>query len=254
MRLGSSILGGKPMRIPGVVDVYQVGDKWVARSWPKVQNQPNSAAQLLWRKKFKDAHAMVKNWQGVYMDSWQAIDCPPGKMWIDIALHSILTMPRAWNVTPTQQDFKLELYRVDDLSTVQPDHLGQFWPLNYCLFGNAAFQSYATAGIAWHQRYGSDFTSTLKWNDLGWICPEGKRPKKKWGLSYASEEASDGWGNMHLVDGEMCVFWWLYYDERGVAWERLYNFPATADKESNYALEGPPLYRKPIPFPGVFHA
>ncbi len=46
------------MRIPGVVDVYQVGDEWVARSWPKVQNQPNSAAQLLWRKKFKDAHAV----------------------------------------------------------------------------------------------------------------------------------------------------------------------------------------------------
>jgi len=176
MRLGSSILGGKPMRIPGVVDVYAVGDNWVARSWPKQANQPNSAAQLLWRKKFKDAHALIKTFSGAYLRFWQAIECPPGKMWLDIAMTSIMRKPENFGEVVWPENVELRCY--------YPlwDHPG-FWTA-------AAIAGEWPDGSPWYYhggimlRHGNCFKDVLKWNDIGWVCAKGKRPKKKWTLSY----------------------------------------------------------------------
>ena len=172
MRLGSSILGGKPMRIPGVVDVYQVGDEWVARSWPKVQNQPNSAAQLLWRKRFKDAKAKISSFRGLYLEAWQAVPCPTGKMWIDIAMTSIMKLPGSFGNVAWPNDLRFVL-------SVPQSTRPWGWALHTRCPSNQAF---ANAMIWW--LYGlqklSKLETCLKWNNAGFICSKGKRPKIKW--------------------------------------------------------------------------
>ena len=238
MRLGSSILGGKPMRIPGIVDVYQVGDEWVARSWPKVQNQPNSAAQLLWRKRFVDAKEIIKKWSGNYLDAWKGIEAPSGKMWIDIAMHSLLTLPV--NQFP---------------STIIP-------PLNYTLyyapggFGACGANYMITREFAdaehqpeyyWVEaRFGAKFKEALKWNDMGFECPSGKRPKKIWQLSYASKQV--GW-----IDGP--PDWYppgsYYYRllencPGGVTITQLVQYFPTDGGTKRLSLFFPPIYCKPV--------
>jgi len=184
MRLGSSILGGKPMRIPGVVDVYQVGDEWVARSWPKVQNQPNSAAQLLWRQRFKDAHATIKTWTGAHMAAWQAMNCPTGKMWIDIAMTSIMKNPTLLSTIPGQYDYPGGLrVRTKDTSFMHPGYYfgGTAWLFN--IWWSLLFDPpYHIAGSQ----------ENITWADCGWICPNGKRPKKKWVPSYTGIRTKTG--------------------------------------------------------------
>ena len=240
------------MRIPGIVDVYAVGNEWVARSWPKVQNQPNSAAQLLWRKKFKDAHALIKTWQGVYLEAWRAISLPPDKMWIDIAMHSILSNENTWPSTPTQEKIKFELYYEPDISKVSPDIYGINWPENYCLIFNAAAQTYFQGPAAYVPKYGGDWQSSMLWSDLGWICPKGKRPKKKWSITPISEQNQPGSSSPVLIDGEWCRFRWQFFNHRGVTEVGLLNWPDSPTQEKGYALVGPPLHRKPKRWPGFF--
>ena len=237
MRLGSSILGGKPMRIPGIVDVYQIGNEWIARSWPKSQNQPNSAAQLLWRKKFKDAHALIKTWTGTYLDAWRSIYCPPGKMWIDIAMHSIMLNPDNFDPVPS------DLFSIAKLAYA-PTGAG-IWNTKYSLF--AYYDSWVTQWPRWWiaPARGTTWDNTMKWDNLGTICPKGKRPKIKWGLSikdptlYQPAYKWDwyGWGKTARA---------LFFDFPDgaviVGLEKIID-PVTGVTE--YSLWQPPLYLKP---------
>jgi len=241
MRLGSSILGGKPMRIPGIVDVYQVGDEWVARSWPKVQNQPNSAAQLYWRKRFKDAHAVVKSMTGKCLDAWRNIQCPPGKMWIDIAIHSALlgTLDTAGPLSNINLNARL---------AYDPNGV-PYYGTKYCLF--AEQDSWFGQSLRWWTppAKGSNWPDTMKWNDLGWTCPKGKRPKIKWGLSiqdptkYYVSYKWDYWGTNRTArrlveefpDGAVIIGLDKWID------------PVTGQHE--YSLWQPPIYLQPEPPP-----
>jgi len=250
MRLGSSIIGGKPMRIPGIVDVYQIGDQWVARSWPKVANQPNSAAQLLWRKKFKDAHNLLHTWTGEYLDCWRAVSAPSGKMWIDIAVHSLLVGTPNYTPTHTIPEMSMHLYYEPDLSLVSPDPYGVTWRENYCLVMNFAAATLFTSR-EWNQgRYGSSFDEVLKWNDLGYICPKGKRPRKHWGLSFSSPPIVWVFGQYVWIGGELWLFYFNNYDARGMALLRLDQIIDPITNYHDYALLTSPLYRKPEPWPG----
>ena len=235
MRLGSSILGGKPMRIPGIVDVYQVGDEWVARSWPKVANQPNSAAQLLWRKKFKDAHLKIKSLTGPFLDAWRAIECPPGKMWIDIAMRTLMRYPVAFNVPVLPVGIHLGLFEIENPSP------GQKW------------KYFAT----WAYADGTDFPynymiqpflypswdKALKWNDNGLICAKGKRPKRKWDLSYATVKAPVASYQTGDKMPASRVYWILANDAAvGITTVWIVFDAATASKKASSYLIFPPMY------------
>ena len=225
------------MRIPGVVDVYQVGDEWVARSWPKVQNQPNSAAQLLWRKKFKDAHAMIKTWRGMYLDAWRAIYRPPGKMWLDIAMTSIMKRPG---------DFRSDLSVGNVVFTLSYGT----WPTpfgdsHYRLNANAAASVFLFDLGGFALRHGASWKDVLAWTDAGWICPKGKRPKKKWLLNYASKGVV-AW----KVDWPWDNAWQFtnFYCEDcpgGITLTWLAEWTAGDPPEKNWSLSTPPIYNVP---------
>jgi len=248
MRLGSSILGGKPMRIPGIVDVYQVGDEWVARSWPKVQNQPNSAAQLLWRKKFTDAKAIIHTFPPFYKRLWQAIECPPGKMWIDIALHCLLVAPGQFSQIPQGDQMKFVLY----YSQTIPDG----WMSQYCVWQNFNARMFLATGPGYNYFNGSKWADIMKWNDMGWICPNGKRPKKRWQLVYRGT-TPDYVGTDSLYFGVWPNGQWVYRNfyancPTGITWAKLNYWSAGADYEADYALQMPPLYFPVHTWPGSF--
>ena len=177
MRLGSSILGGKPMRIPGIVDVYQVGTEWVARSWPKVQNQPNSAAQLLWRQKFRDAHSILKTFNGEYLRAYRAMPLPPGKMWIDVAIHSHLVSSSSFGTVNWPDSGWVEL-QYFDYGVIGPYYY-------YLIVFKEVYPPHWGIASTWEGYFGEKFEDIFKWNDQGWDCPKGKRPKKKWLLSLS---------------------------------------------------------------------
>jgi len=244
MRLGDSIIGGKPMRIPGIVDTYMVGNEWVARSWPKEQNQPNSPAQLLWRKKFKDAHAMIKSWSGPYVASWRAMECPVGKMWIDIAMTSIMRAPTHFFLNRSMNGVKWTMYVP----------FNDYYLLDYpmAIFGNNA------AYLDWLEGYGMDYLpgetwqDVLKWNDLGMICPKGKRPKKKWGLTYAAAHLAAVGAEVIQVDGLDCVLFVFNFAPKGMVLLDNYIYPGSPGVDPFWSLDMPPLYLKPKLFTGVF--
>ena len=239
MRLGSSILGGKPMRIPGIVDVYQVGDEWVARSWPKVQNQPNSAAQLLWRKKFKDAHALIKTWTGAYMAAWQAIECPPGKMWIDIAMTSIMKKPINFEIEQPvyNTSASLRYYATGDW----------FMPPGYYFGGKVPPYEpiWQFAGYPPKQIHASG--KRIKWNNNGWICPKGKRPKIKWFPALLGEQIyTIAFYQRTTVKGT-----WYYARitdcPNGCIWAVLSTWIALGETENNWSIYRPPIKFLPTP-------
>jgi len=244
MRLGSSILGGKPMRIPGIVDVYQVGDEWVARSWPKVQNQPNSAAQLLWRKRFKDAHATIKNFQGYYLERWRAIKRPVGKMWIDIAMTSIMRDPLNFADPPTMTGVKIVFYYSP---TGYPVGGGQ-----YRLYCNTAGAQFLWTVHGYSYRAGTSWDETLKWNDLGWICAKGKRPKKRWLLDYAGPKASVI-GTLSYLHNGLYYYCFTFGDSpNGVTAVDTYKWTDPVTSERKYVLLTPPSYFPVTPWDGGF--
>ena len=236
------------MRIPGVVDVYQVGDQWVARSWPKVQNQPNSAAQLLWRKKFKDAHAIAKDFPPRYKRSWEAIESPSGKMWLDIALHCLLVAPTHFSQIPQGDQMKMELYYAPN----KPDD----WMTNWCVWINYAGLLYMSTGPGYSCHYGSTFKDVLKWNDLGWICPNGKRPKKKWQLRWTENYAPLIGADFPYIgewpNGESTMRNWFLPCPNGISWSKLLSWSAGPGYEADYALQMPPLHFPVKPWPGSF--
>ena len=248
MRLGSSILGGKPMRIPGIVDVYQVGDEWVARSWPKVQNQPNSAAQLLWRQKFRDAKAKIKSFRGAYLRAWQEIECPPGKMWIDIAIHSFLMRPLHFADIPDVDNVKLECYFSVNGFDIGPNH----WDYKYAWCWNSAAWTYQSVTYGMFTTAGSKWDQVLQWVDLGWICPKGKRPKKHWKLVWKYNHVLwDDWV-FPVINGQQCYVFFYNYLPDGMTMLRNYDWAAYLDFGADYALSGPPLYSPVKTWPGSF--
>ena len=236
------------MRIPGVVEVYQVGDAWVARSWPKVQNQPNSAAQLLWRKKFRDAHKAVSSFRGTYLDAWRGIQCPPGKMWIDVAIHSHLMMPEQFDNIPTVSGCKFELY----YSASGFDLIGLHFAQKYAWFFNENAKAYYTIGYGLWNTYGSTWPTVFKWADLGFICPNGKRPKKHWKLTYKYDNKGTGVRVEAEISGQTC--WILLYDNipDGLTLLKMYGWPSAPETRADYALIYPPIFAPVRPWPGAF--
>ena len=229
------------MRIPGIVDVYQVGDQWIARSWPKVQNQPNSAAQLLWRKKFADAHAMIKSWSGAYLASWKAIQCPPGKMWIDIAMTSILKRKTYFDYEMGVTDAELGLYALP--------------PANPFGDNTYAFSGRSLRPLCWQYindpwfYLGANWPDVFKWNDLEWICAKGKRPKKKWSLSYVNNHI-DGNGWQWQQPPYWCYAFATKADcSNGLSVSNLYTYFDPVTKETVWALIEPPLYFQAVAWP-----
>ena len=227
------------MRIPGIVDVYQVGKDWVARSWPKVQNQPNSAAQLLWRKKFKDAHTLIKTWTGAYMVAWQAIECPTGKMWIDIAMTSILTNLYWFSSVPPLYSCSASLRYYKDGDWFMPP--GYYFggkippsePIGY-------FESHPPHHV--HPPGG-----IIKWNNKGWICPTGKRPKIKWFPSLFgplikiihSYQRTTVKGTWHYLLLDDCP--------NGCIWSGLETWIPAGKTENKWVIYGPPIKFLPTP-------
>ena len=239
MRLGSSILGGKPMRIPGIVDVYQVGDKWVARSWPKVQNQPNSAAQLFWRKKFKDAHALIKTWTGAHMAAWQAIECPTGKMWIDIAMTSIMLKPADFASVPAlyYSDKSLRYYPTGDW----------FMPPGYYFGGKIPPQDAVITFLNYPPQHIHPPGGIIKWNNNGWICPKGKRPKIRWLPSLFGKPVTIKWSYQRTtVKG---TWWYVLIDDcpDGFIWTGLKTWLPLDETERKWSIWGPPIKFLPTP-------
>ena len=229
------------MRIPGVVDVYQVGDEWVARSWPKVQNQPNSAAQLLWRKKFKDAHAVIKTWSGTYLDAWRAIKRPPGKMWIDIAMTSIMSgflwSTEGWDAY--NRSYTL-YYNPAGFPDIYGEPTCKYILMPYPLGG-----FFVSPSPARPPRLGSNWDSVLKWNDLGFICSAGKRPKKRWSLSYESQPAAI-WPGPRFPFITFGSNWTNIVDAPdGVTVTLIDRFTPIEDDKSFYVMRYPPFYVKP---------
>ena len=228
------------MRIPGVVDVYQVGAEWVARSWPKVQNQPNSAAQLFWRKKFKDAHALIKTWTGAYMAAWQAIPCPKGKMWIDIAMTSLMHDPwygdlyyDAWTSTAYLRHQTKSVWGLPE-----GYYLGGEWPE-------------ATVIPGWSQgwiRHPSDNRPCVKWDNHGFICPNGKRPKIKWVPSPTGKNITC-LGSWHI--GYYGRDWYFYkYEDcpEGLNFVPLFKSYDTVEDKTDWWFPGGCVKYKPIDF------
>lgn len=232
------------MRIPGIVDVYRVGEDWIARSWPRVQNQPNSAAQLYWRAKFRDAHALIKTWTGVYMKSWRAIHCPPGKMWLDVAMTSVMTFPGGFTRIPTQQNMKYELYFS---ASPPPD-----WEAGYCLFRNHNARMYFADGPGYSQFDGAKWKEAMRWDDLGWICAAGKRPKKRWGLSYDAKSVSSVGSGSGWINGQFCDWYFFENIVTGIFAAKLLRWPKTETEELKWALQLPPVYAPVKLWPGQF--
>jgi len=236
------------MRIPGIVDVYQVGSEWVARSWPRPAKQPNSAAQLLWRQKFANAHAKVSSFTGAYLRSWKAIECPPGKMWIDVAIHSFLMLPGPFNNIPTQQNIKFELY----YSASPPGD----WLANYALYGNYNALQYLADGPGYTNNLASKWQDVLKWNDDGWICAKGKRPKKKWTLTNVQPYAPTQWVDFPWIGvwpaGEQCIRWFWLDASKGFTFLRNQKWPAGIGYDAGYSMCLPPIYCPVKPWPGAF--
>jgi len=229
------------MRIPGIVDVYQVGAEWVARSWPKVQNQPNSAAQLYWRKRFSDAKAEIKTWTGAYLKAWQNIECPPGKMWIDIAMHSILTDPTPFDpaIHPRTQTYKL--------------YSGSFavglLHYNYLLWASAPDAPWWNFLKLPRPFLGHNWQTIMKWNDDGWICPNGKRPKKKWELTTTAKMMGffmESGFRTTLGPGS-----WIAVDDcpEGLALVGMTFEPIPSGYKIRIPMWQPPVYLKPEPWP-----
>jgi len=227
------------MRIPGIVDVYQVGDEWVARSWPKVQNQPNSAAQLLWRKKFKDAHALIKTWTGAYMAAWQAIECPTGKMWIDIAMTSILSNEDDFATVPAiySTPHSLRYYATGD----------GFMPPGYYFGGKIPPQDTIDFLHAWRPQQVHPPGGIIKWNNNGWICPNGKRPKIKWFPSLLGRSMPIKHDYRRTT--AKGTWWYILFDDcpDGFIWTGLRTWVVFATKEKKWDLFGPPIKFLPTP-------
>ena len=229
------------MRIPGIVDVYQVGDQWIARSWPKPANQPNSALQLLWRKKFADAHHTVSAFRGQYLEAWKKIECPPGKMWIDIAITSLLKTPDLFPAFMSFWNTTITLYHAKNLFP---------WPeAEYFLVADLSVAEWMPYLIhAWPRR-GSKWQDVMRWDDTGWICEKGKRPKKKWTLSYSDNATFIDTYNWD--DTVNPPYWTLPVKDcpEGLTFVALYKYPATETTEAGWSLLFPPIYLSPQPWP-----
>jgi len=239
MRLGSSIIGGKPMRIPGIVDVYQVGDEWVARSWPKVANQPNSAAQLLWRKKFKDAHALIKTWTGAHLAAWQGIECPTGKMWIDIAMTSILRSSTSFLSVPLLYNGSgaLYYYATGDW----------FMPPGYYFGGKTPPYDNGSSFLNSFHHFTDSSQSVIKWENNGLICAKGKRPKIKWMISYQGISFISVTGFFRGTIKGNFAYHLLPPCPDGVTFSFLRTWIDPVSKENMWSLYGPPIKFFPSP-------
>lgn len=178
MRLGQFLIGGKPMRIPGIVDVYQRRDQWFARSWPRPARQPDSADQLYWRERYRTSQAIVSSFRGAYLDAWRAIRCPPNKCWIDVARSCVLKRPDLFTNVNWPTAVRFRLYHDKDNFP--------YTNITSLLAGEYSDGSLWNFGAAPTMQYGSSWNSVLRWDDDGWLCPKGKRPKKKWKLSLIS--------------------------------------------------------------------
>jgi len=249
MRLGDSIIGGKPMRIPGIVDVYQVGDEWIARSWPKQQNQPNSAAQLLWRKKFADAHYAVNSFRGTYLEKWKEIECPPGKCWIDVAIHSHLVFPGGFAAIPSQFGCKFEVYYSKAGYYYWDHHFNYpyawFWNLNAYYFMTTGASQMYTRGSAW--------ADVMQWNDMGYICPAGKRPRKCWVLTFKSDWPTYDAYTVVDIEGQSCSIHFYNNLPNGITTLRLNRLGTTSLGGKDYCLSSPPIFCPVQTWPGAFH-
>ena len=232
------------MRIPGIVDVYQVGDQWVARSWPRPSNQPNSPAQLLWRQKFADAKAVIATFRGTYLDAWKAIECPPGKMWIDIAIRAFLMVPGGFHVNPIPPQWTPHFYKIDNPGPLQSwKYFLTYMPYDPMV----APIPYWPGGY-----HGANWKAVLKWNDNGWLCAKGKRPKKKWDLSIEADHFA-------LCDFENVTRWpdtnaaFAFGDmPDGITLTRVHRNPGTATVQGYSVLLDPPMYFKPEVWTGGY--
>lgn len=222
MRLGSSLIGGKPMRVRDVVDVYQVGNQWIARSWPRPARQPNSPLQLLWRAKFTAAHALLSRFTGQYLTAWRSISCPPDRCWIDVAMRSILCSPSGIlyvnqpDYTPTalvfdagNPDFPLKIRFTKVVAPSDTVDIAYHWFLNYPL---------------------NSFDNLVRWDEAGWICSKGKRPKKRY---------------KPIVRGAPYEFGHDFSKEIGnnlpVTRLSIYYFPDTLEDRARYAIDFPAI-------------
>ncbi|MCG2681310.1 MAG: hypothetical protein L6455_15275 [Kiritimatiellae bacterium] len=228
------------MRIPGIVDVYRVGNEWVARSWPKPAHQPNSAEQLLWRQKFTDAHAVLKLFGGSYLSAWRLIECPPGKMWIDIAMTSAMGQPDLFfpDMIAGEPDYRL--YHYSNPLT---------YPFNkYRLICISSIPWFPLTDPYLNVAHGSLFSDVMKWNDCGYICPKGKRPKIRWVPSFKQiRVASAATSYVTDVSKPYTISWYDEF-ESGMSISSLATWPDPTSEHKRWALTIPPIYVRQQPW------
>lgn len=236
------------MRIPGIVDVYQVGDQWVARSWPKQANQPNSPAQLLWRQKFADAHKCISSFQGTFLNAWKGIECPPGKMWIDIAIHSYLVYPYLFSEIPSQKNCKFACYFSPNGFDIKTYHRGE----QYGLWLNQEARQFWDTWIGKEWTPGSSWKDVYQWDNVGWICPKGKRPKIKWMLMLKRKQLLNTWADLWFINGQWCTIWLFPSLPAGVTISRWNTVIMPGDGSKDYCLSVAPVYCPLQPWEGSF--
>lgn len=243
MRLGFSIIGGRPMRIPGIVDVYQVGNQWIARSWPHPARQPNSALQLFWRQKFRAAHAKLKEFRGWYLDAYRGITCPPGKCWIDVAINSILNS--LWDY-PSGMINNSEAITLYYRATPFPG-----WPpwgpayanrFKFCVIQVPVVRIDYT-GIPYLKYHSADrWDQVFSWFNDGVICPKGKRERIRWGLYYKTPEIPVI--AQMLVTDRTVPYWIIFFDDLTaplcMSFLDRFEYPSGTPKKNNLWM--PPVF------------
>jgi len=93
-------------------------------------------------------------------------------MWIDIAMTSIMTYPGLFTDVTWPETVKWSATIINPLPPFET-WLGRI----NGIMPNGTFWKYSGAAVAYA---GTAFDEVVKWNDVGWICAKGKRPKKKW--------------------------------------------------------------------------
>lgn len=78
--------------VKGIIDTYQVGNRWYCRKWPRKPMQPNSPAQLAQRQRMKDMLAARQALPQWYVDIYRRVSCPHGYSYDDLLRSSLYTL------------------------------------------------------------------------------------------------------------------------------------------------------------------
>jgi len=165
----------------------------------------------------------------------------PGKMWLDIAMTSVMNLPGPFNPVYWSAKINHSLFYAPD--GIQ--ETGRKWLL--CSYGATYWDSPPYNFL--DARHGASWKSVYEWNDIGWICPNGKRPKKKWLLSYAGNPVETFGDPLTHPVGWACYWTFVEPCPDGVGITKFYSLPFVGPGDKTFSLLIPPFYCTPEPWP-----